>query len=107
MDTDPNQVGSSNYRTWTTHDIDELVVGRVHGGYDFNRIVLYIRLNNPDLNEITAAELERFWNDVLVPGRTHIARWTRLVYEHPEVQRVLNRIRAMLIVEGNEISYDD
>lgn len=104
MDSDLNQVEVQNCRngyTWTAYDIDELIVGRIYGGFNFHQILLYIRLNNPGLIRITAAELERFWNDVLVPGRYQIARWTALFYEHPEVQRVLNRIRAMIAFNFN------
>lgn len=85
-------------RHWTLDSIDELIVGRMYGGYDITQILRYVTSNNASLAGITAAELDVFWNNVLMdPTTPHMVHWMRMDRNGPEVQAVLDRIRTSLM----------
>lgn len=85
-------------RTWTVKDVDEFVVGRLHGDYNLDQFLGYITYTNVSLANITAAELERFWNNVLMnPRNPHVAYWAAIPREDDRAQVVLNRIRVLLM----------
>ena len=86
-----------NGHKWTTNTIDEFIVGRLHGGYDINQILLYITFNNLSLANITIAELESFWSQELKdPKNLHISYWENMKLNDPRVQTVLKRIETLL-----------
>lgn len=82
-----------NGRLWTVNAVDEFIVGRVHGGYDINDILLYITYDNTNLGGIIVAELESFWYDVLEdPNAPRLSNWARRNRGDPSVRKVLNSI---------------
>lgn len=88
---------SHSGRTWTANAIEELIVGRKHGDHNFNQILLYITYNNVSLAGITVAELELFWNNVLMHDRSRIDYWENMHRGDPRLQGVLNRINTLLV----------
>lgn len=84
---------------WTLNTVDEYIVGRIHGGWSTDEILRYIPYSHESLFKITAAELESFWNDILALCGSRVAFWEAKNHQHPEVQRVLNRIRALVLPE--------
>lgn len=89
-------------RTWTVKDVDEFIVSRLHGDYNLDQCLIYVTYTNVSLANITAAELERFWNNVLMnPRNPHVAYWAEIPREDPRAQMVLIRIRVLLLqVQG-------
>lgn len=82
-----------NGRLWTVNAVDEFIVGRVHGGYDVNDILLYITYNHVNLAGINVAELESFWDNVLEdPNAPRLSYWAKKNRGDPEVRKVLNSI---------------
>lgn len=91
-----------NGHTWYTKTCDDFIVGRLHGHYTIEQCLLYITYTNQTLANLTAAELETFWNvDLMNPRYQHVCYWAEIHPEDPRVQEVLNRIRALLLeVQG-------
>lgn len=84
---------------WTTNTVDEYIVGRVHGNWSTDQILRYIPFSHESLFKITGAELESFWNDILALCGSRVAFWEAKDRDHPEVQRVLNRIGNLVLPE--------
>lgn len=88
-------------RAWTANAIDEFVVGKLHGGYDMNTILRYIRYTYVGLTSMTIDELQAFWDSTLATSTNrNVYVWMILEREHPEVQKVLRRI-STLLAEAN------
>lgn len=84
-------------RQWISNAVNEFIVGRIHGGYDINQILLYLPVNNRNLVGITAQGLERFWTNVLQsPNQPHIPRWAAMPRDDPRVQMMLDSISTTL-----------
>lgn len=84
-------------RTWPANAIEEFIVGHVHGGYDFNQILLYITYNNVSLVGLTLADLESLWNVLEDSTNFHIAHWRDIHHEDPKVHIMLDRISTSLV----------
>lgn len=90
-------------RTWTANAVDEFIIGKVHGGYDMDTILRYIRYTYVSLTSMTVAELQDFWDNILVTSpKPYVAAWTIMRREDPKVQKVLNRI-STLLAEANYV----
>lgn len=86
----------STGRTWPRAFVDRLLVGRIHGGYDWTQSSLHLGLAHPsDFTDVTELELERFWTDV-VPRTTLLAWWGSREADDADVRTVLDDIQAVM-----------
>lgn len=84
-------------RQWISNAVNEFIIGRIHGDYNINQILLYLPIHNRNLVGITAAELERFWTNVLQsPNQPYLTRWAVMPRDDRNVQLMLNSISAAL-----------
>lgn len=60
-------------RSWPRKAVDLLVVSRIHGAYSWTQTSVHLVLFSKEFTDLTASELERFWNDLL--PKTNILRW--------------------------------
>lgn len=99
MNSDRTQVETHNRRTWPASTIDLFIVGRIHGGYNINQILLYISYHHDvSLTAITVDELESLWTNVVQnPTNTHFTYWENIPREDPRVQEVLDHISTLLL----------
>lgn len=99
MNSDRTQVETHNGRTWAASTIDLFIVGRIHGGYNINQILLYISYDHDvSLATITVDELENFWTHVVQnPTNPQYDYWKNIPREDPRVQEVLDHISTLLL----------
>lgn len=90
-------------RHWSRQAVVRLVVGCIHGDYDWTETWLHLCLVDVGLADVTTKEFLRFWNHLL--PKAVIQWWSSMSPEDPVVKAVLEDIRAVLGWRGGSSGY--
>lgn len=99
----PAAIYDQKGRYWTRDAVDQLIVGRIHGGYTWTPIVLYLsRLHRKHLSSVTADEVEAFFDNIVSMSMHLLEVWMAKTSDDEDVREILKEIRGELVQAGSK-----